>query len=94
MTHAFVTVAVQIALGLLTGNWWVGGVAAAAVYAGREHAQAEYRWIESWGSGHRINMPWYGGFQPRSWNKKSIKDVIYPVFAAIIIFYIVRAIGV
>lgn len=63
--HALVALALQIAVGLACGNWWAGGLLGAALFIGREHAQAEYRWIESFGLGRRANMPWWGGFDPR-----------------------------
>ena len=65
--HALLALAAQTAIGLLTGNWWAGAAFGAAFYLGREHAQAEHRWIKSFGDGRRSNMPWYGGFDYRVW---------------------------
>lgn len=45
---------------------------APAFFAGREHAQAEYRWIEKFGQGKRANMPEWGGFDPRVWDTHSL----------------------
>lgn len=55
----------------------------ACFYAGREHAQAEYRWIAAYGHGHRKNMPWWGGLDPRAWNVKSVADVLLPCLVAV-----------
>lgn len=55
----------------------------AAFYTGREHAQAEYRWIDAYGNGHRDNMPWWGGFDPRVWDRKSLLDWLLPVCVAL-----------
>lgn len=65
--HATVALVVQIVLGLITGNWWGGAAAGAFLFIGREHAQAEYRWIETYGNHHRANLPWLGGLDPRVW---------------------------
>ena len=63
LIHVAVALAAYYAFGLDAGLlacvWWIG----------REHTQAEYRWIESYGRGLRANMPWWGGFDPRVWNK-------------------------
>jgi len=85
MIHALITIAIQAAIGHLTGNWLVGGLFAAGFYTGREHAQAEYRWIERFGGGRRANMPWWGGFDRRVWNAKSVSDFALPIVFAVLI---------
>lgn len=57
MIHAAIAATLQILLGLLLGNWWLGGLLACAWWTAREHTQAEYRWIESYGGGLRVRMP-------------------------------------
>lgn len=61
-----------------------GAALAALFYLGREHAQAEYRSIVGYYNGKRVNAPWWCGFEPRSWNRKSILDWLLPVVVAII----------
>lgn len=61
---------------------------AAAFYFGREHAQAEYRAIKSLYSGKRANAPWWCGFEPSSWDLKSITDFSVPLLIAITSFFI------
>jgi len=65
--HTLVALIVQIVVARVTGNWWAGAALASAYFVGREVAQAEYRWIESYGHGLRANMPWWGPFDPRVW---------------------------
>lgn len=77
MIHALIAIAAFILHPL-------AGLAAAAFFVGREVTQAEYRWIETYGSGKRPNMPWYGGFDPRAWNFKSVTDAALPVAVAAI----------
>lgn len=81
MLHAVIVLCLACA-GWLTGlpGLAMGG---ACFYAGREHAQAEYRWIAAYGHGHRKNMPWWGGLDPRAWNVKSVADVLLPCLAAV-----------
>tara|TARA_R110000868_G_C10960758_1_gene768465 strand:+ start:1000 stop:1275 length:276 start_codon:yes stop_codon:yes gene_type:complete len=76
MVHAAVALLLQAAIALATGDWWLGAALGVGLFAGREHAQAEYRWIEHYGSGRRANMPWYGGFQPKAWTGKAVLDVV------------------
>lgn len=82
--HLLAAAALQIGVGLATGNYWIGGIAAAAYYAGREIAQAEYRVIERF-YGKRASMPWFGWVDARVWNIKSILDASLPFGGAVII---------
>ena len=63
----------------------------ACFYIGREHAQAEYRYITEFCKGKRANMPWYGGWLPKAWNMKSTLDWLLPVVTcaavAVIAYY-------
>jgi len=83
--HALLAVAAQVLISLLTGNWWAGAAFGAAFYIGREHAQAEYRWIKSFGEGKRSNMPAWGGFDPRVWtgNYASLADWLVPAVVVV-----------
>lgn len=67
--HAIVALVLQTIVGLSTRNWWTGAALASAYFIGREVAQAEYRWIEVFGQGHRANMPWWGPLDLRVWPK-------------------------
>ncbi len=67
-------------------GWWMGDVLAGcafgtALFMGREHAQAEYRWIERFAGGLRANMPWWGGFDYVVWNFNSLGDWFVPCVA-------------
>ena len=50
MWHVLIAILTQAGFGLTTGNWLAGGLAGVGVFLGREHAQAEYRWIEHRGN--------------------------------------------
>lgn len=67
--HIILAVAIQLAVFLAMRNWAAGAVTASAWAISREITQAEYRWIEAFGSGLRANMPWWGGFDPRVWQR-------------------------
>ena len=59
LEHLFIAVLVQVLIGKLTGNWWIGAALSSGIFMGREHAQAEYRWIETVGGHRRSNLlPW------------------------------------
>lgn len=83
--HILIALTLQAACGLTTGDWLAGGLFAAGIFVGREHAQAEYRWIETYGKRKRANMPWWGGFDPRVWNRKSMLDWLAPLAAVTIV---------
>ena len=80
--HALCAVVAQVLVGLFTGNWAYGAIAGCTFFIAREHTQAEYRWIEKFGKGKRINMPWWGGFDPRVWSRDAfLVDLLLPAAA-------------
>jgi len=83
VNHVLVAVAIQLLFAPF--SWWLGAVFAIGYYLGRETAQAEYRVIQEVYGGKRANMPWWGGFQRRAWNTKSILDWALPSIAVIIV---------
>lgn len=84
--HALVAAAVQAVAGLLTGKWWVGGLLPTSYFIGREVAQAEYRWIEQFGSGERANLPWHAALDPRVWQTADqFADAIGPFLVTLLI---------
>lgn len=89
MIHAVVTAITQLLVGFITGDWLIGAALPLGFYVGREHAQAEYRWIERFGGGLRANMPWWGGFDPKVWTLKSVLDWLLPLAAAAAVLVIV-----
>jgi hypothetical protein len=67
--HILLALLIMAGVRLLSRSW-LGGAAAASAWAiAREITQAEYRWIEAYGSGLRANMPWWGGFDLRVWQR-------------------------
>jgi len=88
--HTGITIILAVLSWLLTGNPIWGALAGAGIFIGREHAQAEYRWIENYGNGKRANMPWYGGFSVKAWDTKSVLDALLPIMAAAIVAIFIR----
>lgn len=85
LAHIILALAVQSLVGISTGDWWVGAALAIGIFVGREHAQAEYRWIEAFGQQRRAQMPWWGGFDPRVWHKVDAwLDFLLPFLAVIL----------
>ncbi len=82
----FVHAAIAAIAALLFGL--PGAIAAMAWFAAREHTQAEYRWIETYGQGLRANMPWWGGFDLRVWRKVDPwLDMLLPAIACAAVLY-------
>lgn len=76
MIHALIALAFCVPC-LLLGIPWPLYFWPSAFYAGREVAQAEYRYIQSHG-GHRADCPWWCGFIPSAWMGKSLLDFLLP----------------
>lgn len=61
----------------------------AGFFVGREHDQAEYRWIETFGKGRRSNMPWWGGLDPRVWGELDCwMDWVLPAVVMTVVFWL------
>ncbi|HEX6409280.1 MAG TPA: hypothetical protein VFZ88_01670 [Sphingomicrobium sp.] len=67
--HIAVAILMQFAIAAALRSWAAGAAVASAWALSREITQAEYRWIEQFGSGLRANMPWWGGFDPAVWQR-------------------------
>ncbi len=71
-------------LSYLLGNLVLGVWLGAVFFTGREHAQAEYRWIETFGLGKRANMPWWATLDKRVWDFHSwFWNLTMPIVVAI-----------
>lgn len=90
--HAVFAVLMQLPFGLF-GYWWVGAALAIGFFLGREHAQAEERYIKANG-GVRANTkipPEFGALQPKLWNTDSILDFVAPALCVILIAFAASA---
>lgn len=90
VAHTAIALAAQIAVGLASGDFVLGGAIGAAFYAGREVTQAEYRWIEHLGADRRANMPWWGPFDARVWTVKSVLDFAAPTLAVLALALVLK----
>ena len=85
--HAIVAAAAQAGWGLATGDWWAGAALGIALFIGREHAQAEHRYIAAHG-GSRAATPRpaeIGCLRPRYWSLGSVLDIVIPAAVCITI---------
>lgn len=85
MIHILITL-VAVFIAYLVGSHVEVALACACFYIGREHAQAEYRSITTWHGNKRMNAPWWCGFEPRVWDKKSVLDWLLPVLLLIVVW--------
>lgn len=92
MIHIPQAVLIQILIAPFFG-WWAGAFAGAFFFIGREHAQAEYRNIEKNYAGKRLNMPWWGGFELKAWDLKSMLDWILPTIIGFVIAILATFMG-
>ena len=82
MSHVVITVVGMILTYVLFGNPIIGGLLATFLFIGREHAQAEYRYMHKHGL-NRESSPWCKGFKRESWDLKSILDWALPLIVTI-----------
>lgn len=83
LIHPAVTLGLALAFSFI-GMAWLGGLLGAWGFIFREQAQAEYRWIERYGGGLRANLPWWGAFDPRVWDRHSLVfNLALPVAVAV-----------
>lgn len=71
---------------------WLAFFLPACFYIGREHAQAEYRYIEAHG-GVRKKCPLWCGFMPEAWTAKGMLDWILPLgtsLGALLLAFLLR----
>lgn len=86
LEHFAAALLIQAFIGFATNNWWAGAALGAGVFIGREHAQAEYKWIERYGQGRRANLPWWGWADPRVWDVHSwFWNLSLPIAAVLIL---------
>ena len=87
--HAIAAITLQTIIGVTFGLWGVGGAIGCMWFIVREHTQAEYRWVSSFGNGKRANMPWWGGFDQRVWDKASLLDWLVPILSCVAVYLVV-----
>ena len=85
LEHTIIALVMQAILGLLTGDWWIGAAFGAAFFLGREHAQAEERYIEANGGSryHTPVAPEWAVFNLRWWDRDALLDWITPTVAVV-----------
>ena len=78
IVHTVIAMTIQSVLIGLTGNLWLGAVAASFFFFAREFTQAEYRWIAEYGLGRRDNMEWWRPLTREAWTRKGMLDWVVP----------------
>lgn len=77
---------VSATIGYLLGYSITATLLAISFFIGREHAQAEYRWIERYGGGIRKNMPWWATLDKRVWDFHSwFWNLLLPALVGILV---------
>ena len=83
LEHAVYALIIQIAIGLLTNNWWAGMAAGSALFIGREHAQREYQ------IGNPSKLKPWQGFDIHRWSLDAQLDAAFPIIATVILALLV-----
>lgn len=79
--HILYALAMQIPIGLITGDYWAGAAAGIAFFIGREHAQREYQI----GNPSRLK-PWQG-FDIWRWSTDAKLDLLFPILATVAVAF-------
>lgn len=88
--HAGYALVMMAVVWALTGSPLAGAMLFIGFFAGREHAQAEYRAINTDFGGKRANMPWYAGFNPKYWSLDSVLDLALPITAVLMALLFIK----
>lgn len=88
LEHILIALAIQAAFGFGLRNWLAGWCAGAFLFIGREHAQAEYFYIEHFANGVRADAPIFFGFYAKSWGIGNLLDFVLPVVACGLVYLI------
>lgn len=87
LQHSALALVFQVVIGAFTNSLLLGGLFAAGVFIGREHAQAEYRWIRHFGNYNRDNFRWFNAFEVRSWTTDSFFwDMLLPILCVLAVY--------
>ncbi len=81
MIHALIAAAIAVVLGFF--SCWLA-LLPGVFFFGREVGQAERRYLLNHDNSYH-KSPWYCGFLPESWNRKSLLDFALPLLVSIII---------
>lgn len=76
--HAAIAVLCQLIGWFVTGDIYYGACLGIGIMIGREHSQAEDRWM-SLNHSSRKYMPEWAGFDPKVWDWASILDIAVPL---------------
>lgn len=90
--HAAISLVIQALVGLLTGNWWLGGLVACTWWVAREHTQAEYRYLKH-ASLKRSDVKWLEFkvlVSKSAWSKDSVLDFAIPAVVATATYLLLR----
>lgn len=79
--HAGYAALMQLAIGLVTGDWFAGACFGIAFFVGREHAQAQAK------LGYTFKTT-FQAFDVRKWSLDSQLDLLFPVATCLIILVI------
>ena len=85
--HAALALMIQVAIGLVTGNWIYGALIAGGLFWGREHAQKQYN-IAKQKHCTVKDLKWWEGGDMTKWSKDSLLDFITPSVLTIIVWII------
>lgn len=89
--HAAISLVIQALVGLLTGNWWLGGLVACTWWVAREHTQAEYRYLKH-ASLKRSDVKWLEFkvlVSKSAWSKDSVMDFAIPAVVTTVTYLLI-----
>lgn len=86
LQHALVALILQCTPGFGWGDWVLGGALAVGFFWGREHAQAEYKWIQGHG-GKRTPEATTQAMNLRTWSLDMWLDATVPTAVVVAVWW-------
>jgi len=78
LEHLWVALTIQLIIGVITGNFWIGAAFVMGIFSGREHAQREYK------IGDPSKLHGYEALDFWRWKRDAQFDLLFPVVGSII----------
>lgn len=86
--HVLIALALQVVFALLTDNWWIGAAFGAALFIGREHAQAEVKARRDGYKYPELTVL----YDRRFWSSDGVLDFVLPTLAVALLAFAMTAV--
>ena len=86
LEHSIIALFITLTVGVCLEDLLAGAALASGIFIGREHSEAEYRWM-SLHKTNRTGKETLGAFSPDVWDVGSLLDLLLPCLCAGLLWY-------